>query len=446
MAHPCVVCRTEQAVVACEECRRKLAEQLADLPRKYAALGLKLIRGGDGQGDGVGVHASKVEAPDVLNMHALSLLAGGSEQVSVALHPLIRRWSVDETVKVERTVKGKTVVEDRHIRTWFNEPVTGPDGRQVMVPDDDQVGALPPREWLDVTVRAWRSQLGHHVPLRTSGHRLHRPDPDRAFVSVWPAEPTDQPRRYTALRLAPAMMLALLSTQAGRDVYALLTAIELYRQQRVNRFLGLLSGVEPAVDPLAEEIETRFGEPPRSQAMAWDVDYLLTWLDVACDRDLGIADFAADLGALTAELERALGEHVTRTWIGRCPSFLITEIPGADGEVPTVRRKPCGGGLWHEPGWAQVPCSRCHSTYEVRGPSAAYTVREIRRVWPYDRRRRYTSDERRELRGVGLDCPSCGFLLRITWREVTARGDRERTWQPIKAVCDFGHDETRRAM
>lgn len=444
MAQPCVICHAGDADVVCDDDRQALAEQLSDIPRMFAALALRLLPGG--ASDGPRVATTKVGAPTPVSERVLNLLAAGNEQVSGVLHPLIRRWSVTTTVRVQTVVNGQTVVEERRIPQWFTERVHGPDGKPVMVPDDDQIGVIPPREWLDTTVRAWRSQLGHHVPARSGRVIAHRAGTG-SRVTIWPAAAPSAVHRWTVLRLCAVQLRSLLSTPAGRWAFCVLNAVEAYRRQRVNRHLGLLSSLDTgseSLDPLADELETRFGEPPRSQALAWDVDYLLTWLDTACDRDLGIADFAAELGALTAEMARALGEGSPRTWIGRCPAFLVEELPAEPGAVPVVTRKPCGAGLWHQPGWAQVPCPRCHSTWDVRGPSAVRTAREIRRVWPIDRRRRYTADEIDRLNYPA--CPACRCTVHIDWREATGQNDKTRTWQPVKATCPSGHDDAGRTL
>lgn len=163
------------------------------------------------------------------------------------------------------------------------------------------------------------------------------------------------------------------------------------------------------------------------------MQYLLTWLDTACSRDLGIADFAAELATLTGELERALGEEPEQIRIGRCPAMIVRTVDDA-GDVLT--RRPCGAELRHEPGWAQAPCPRCRTVWDVRGPSAARTAREIRRVWPIDRHRRYTAEE---IARLALPrCPDCGDRVTVQWREATGTTDRTRTWQPTRAA--YGHE------
>ncbi|MGK5677596.1 hypothetical protein [Actinoplanes sp. URMC 104] len=437
-SEPCVVCRHRDADVVCDDDRALLREQLTDIPRKLADLATRVMRASGGD-DGPRVTATKVEADSPVNEHVLSLLAGGSEHVSAVLVPLVRRFPITTTVTVQQVVGGRTVTSEQQITKWFTEAVGDPDGPLSWVRHDDQIGVLPPREWLDVTVRAWRAQLGHHVPARSMGAVAVRRG--GGAVTFWPKQPRPPARAVSAWRMGAAGMLALLSFPAGRRAYAIAAAFEQHRRDRVNAYLGLLGPLAAAdrpEDPLLDDIETRFGEPPRSQAIAWDVDYLLTWLDEACDRDLGIAEFAGELATLTAELERALGEQPEQTWIGRCPAMLIEERDSDDGEAAEVRRRPCGAGLWHQPGWAQVPCPRCHATWDVRGPAAARTALQIRKVWPYDRRRRYTVDEIGQL--PVRHCATCTAPLQVRWREATGSGEKTRTWQLAEVSCPAGHD------
>ncbi|WP_092550874.1 hypothetical protein [Actinoplanes derwentensis] len=384
------------------------------------------------------VATSRVEAPLPVRLDALSLLAAGSEQVTSPMHPLIRRWSVTTTIHVQTVVRGETITEQRRIPQWFSEPVYDADGKPVLVPDDDQIGSIPPREWLDMTVRAWRAQLGHRVPARTSKAITARLGGKHPPVTIWPAPRRPRSRPLTRREQVQAA-LHLLHTPAGQHTFCLLRTIQasLHRPQQPP------PPVEP-IDPLAADIQHRFGTPATSQSVTWDVKYLLTWLDTACDRDLGIAEFAAELGAVTAELARALGEEPAQTRIGRCPAFLLEEHPTGHDEPPAVSRRPCGAELRHEPGWAQVPCPRCHSVWEVRGPAAIRTAREIRRVWPIDRHRRYTADE---IDGLPYPrCPTCSVQVTVRWREVTDPRDKTRTWQPASARCENGCEAAGRTL
>jgi hypothetical protein len=201
------------------------------------------------------------------------------------------------------------------------------------------------------------------------------------------------------------------------------------------RYLGLLSYQDPAPD-------LERGRGPNG--MQWDIDYLRTWLPKAlAEGALDAATFAAQLHTMHAEIDRLLGETPDREWIGRCPAF-VHDV-GADGE-PTGRKKPCGGALWQDNNAfaAQVRCPRCGSTWETRGNAGAGTAREIRKVWPVDRRRRYNAAEIDRL--VVPRCPTCTERVKIGWREVTGTRDRHRTWQPTSASCAKGCDEARRTV
>jgi hypothetical protein len=436
VAQPCLVCHYRNAETVCAEDRRLLAKQLAAIPKKLTTLTLQLMPGNDT--DGPRVAASRVEAPLPIRLDALSLIAAGSEQVTSPLHPLIRRWSVTTTIRVQTVVRGETITEQRRIQQWFSEPVNGPDGTPVLVPDDDQIGSIPPREWLDMTVRAWRSQLGHHVPPRTTKAISARLGGTHGPITIWPA-----PRPAAARQLTQAeqvrFLLLLLRTPAGRRTFYLVRALRVIAQ----RALPAPAAAEP-IDPLAAEMQRRFGAADQVGSAEWDVKYLLTWLDTACDRDLGIAEFAAELGAITAELDRALGNEPTQTRIGRCPAFLLEEHLTNDDEPPLITRRPCGAELLHEPGWAQVPCPRCHSVWDVRGPAAIRTAREIRRVWPIDRHRKYTADEIDRLNYPR--CHSCTTQVTVRWREVTDPRDKSRTWQPTSARCENGCEAASRTL
>lgn len=453
----CIVCRQREGDIVCEQDRAGIAKRLAQLPGRYGRLELQLMPV-QALGDGQPRSPGKKEPPLPVRAAALSLLAGGNEQVSGMLHPLVRRWTTRRTVMVSRVAVvdgvGTIVEEQQQITDYHRELVVEHDpasgkrcrcGRvhdtgwkPLEIPDDDQIGVLPPREWLDTTVRYWRAKLGDHVPSRTPGaiaHRgvdaLGRPS---GPVTVWPAElsrPHGNAKTARAGRLVAAAMFNLLSTQGGREVWSYLHATDWLRQQHLNRSLGLQNVVD-VDDPLQEDIESRFGEPPRSLALAWDVKYLLTHLDAACDRgdELGIDTFAAELQALNAEILRALGEEPRQIWIGRCPARI------ADPAAPQGPKKPCGAGLWQEPEWAQVPCSRCHTTWDTRGPAGRTLAREIRKLWPVDRRRRYTAEDRAAL--VPPYCPSCKCRVIIEWREVTGVGERQRWWQPRSSRCEMG--------
>lgn len=375
----CVVCRNRKPAhgAVCDRDRDKITDRLTDLPARIAALQLQLVPSGTRpRADRVSTSHTGSAAP--VRIAALTMLGPGSDGLSTAavagmLHPQIRKWSVTEKVTVVDSAGNPT---ERAVTTWHQELVRDSDGRTVHITHDDQSGFLPPAEWLDSWARAWRAHYGHHKPAR-------------------PARGAGKTRAHAA---------AAVVTVLGRDGYG---------------------GLAPVLDgdPLAEEWETRFGEPAADQRIVTDTHYLLTWLDRACDDDVGIADFSAELAVLHAELGRILGETPDQQWLGRCPATLAR-----DGD-----ERICGAGLWHDPYVDQVACPRCHSTW---GPGPLALLRlaaDIRNTWPLDRRRRYTHTER-----VGLllpRCPGCGKPIAVTWADTTVPGEPERTWRPTSASC-----------
>lgn len=419
MPTTCMVCHTQPGAV-CPECQNTITRQLRDLPKRLAALAAALMPGQAPAAERVSV-SSHVTANLPVNTAALSLLAPGTSEITVRLHPLVRHWSAKRKVLVTTHVGGYARTVPVEVTDWFHETVIGADGRPVLVhADDDQVGVVPPREWLDAQVRRWRSHFHHHVPPRTRRHRDVR---------------TDLPGAYRTL----------LRTPGGPRLLGALAALRTVGGAHARMaHLGLLGYEDPAAraaDPVLDAIERRCGPAATPHTVQWDIDYLLTWLPEACAEDaLELAEFAAQLTALHAEISRALGDVDDKERIGRCPAFL------ADPDAPDGRARPCGAELWQDNAafTAQVQCPRCHSTWDTRGHAGAGTAREIRRVWPVDRRRRYNADEIDRI--PALKCRGCTGRVRLEWREVTGSRDKQRTWQPIKAWCDTGCDEARRVL
>lgn len=411
MSGLCVVCHAQPGPV-CPDDQQAIDQQLADLPTRYAAVAATASAGKSATSERVAT-SSHVTAKPPAPVDWLSMVGPGSDVLAV-LHPLMRHWSIKRKVLVTTHVVGHARTVEVEVTDWFHELVLGDDGKPVMVPDDDQVGVVPPREWADIQVRQWRAHFGHHVPARTLL------PPQRPYI--------------------PATFLTMLRTTAGVRAVAFLAAVYTARGAHTRMaFRGLFGPLSR--DPDVDQIERR-GKPPRT--LQWDVTYLRTWLDEACAEDaLDIAAFAAQLRALHAEIGRILGDTPDQEWIGRCPAF-IAEL-GPDGE-PTWRKRPCGGGLWQDNNafTAQVRCPRCRITWDTRGHAGAGTAREIRRVWPIDRRRRYDAAEIDRLNTP--KCPSCGRRVKIEWRDVTGTRDNRRTWQPISASCANGCDEARRTL
>lgn len=398
----CVVCRRRRPHhgQVCDPDRRRIAEQLDDLPGKLAALTLQLVPTG-GARLGERVTTSRTGSPAGARLDALTLVAAGNDSLSTSavasmLHPHVRKWQTTHTVQVDG--------QDREIVTWHQELVRGADGQPLNALADDQVGMLPPAEWLDSWVRAWRRHFGH----------------------------TDLPdRRARGRSKTPEHLAELAGSLAAR-------------RHASQVLLGLTRGYDGAPtlhadDPIAEEWEIRFGEPATPDRPAADIRYLRTWLDRACDEDVAIADFAAELRALTAELTRVLGEQPDQQWLGRCPTTLT--------ERDTGTTTTCGAGLWQDPYASQVACPRCRSVWGPGGLALLRLAAEIRRAWPVDRRRRYTAAEARAVaEHPQLRCPTCCSTVHVMWRDVSAAGDRESTWRPDRAVCPMGCADAERLI
>jgi hypothetical protein len=159
---------------------------------------------------------------------------------------------------------------------------------------------------------------------------------------------------------------------------------------------------------------------------------------MACLHDIGIADFTAELRALSAELTRVLGEQPDQQWLGRCPATIADHATPDDG-------RPCGAGLWQDPHASVVECPHCHATWGPRATDLLTLAGQIRRVWPVDRRRRYTADDVDAVPALPCPAPGCGQTLDLWWREVTATTDRRRWWRPDKITCPSGCAEAEKA-
>jgi hypothetical protein len=407
MSGSCVVCHHGNGPV-CPTDLRAIDDGLAALPARLNAVARRALV--PSQSGPVERGSKRVHAGLPAGVDALSMIGPGGE-VTVRLHPLVRHWSAKRKVLVTTHVVGHARQVEVEVTDWFHEAVIGADGRPVLVPaDDDQVGTAPPREWLDVQARAVRAYFGHHVPARTM---------------------LGQQRPYV-----PPVYRTLLRTAAGPQVVAFLAVCSLAAGAGARmKYLGLLSYQDPSPD-------LERGRGPNG--MQWDIDYLRTWLPKAFETEaVDAAAIAAQLHTLHAEIDRVLGETPDREWIGRCPAF-IADVD-ADGQ-PAGRKKPCGGALWQDNTafTAQVTCPRCRSTWDTRGQAGVGTAREIRKVWPVDRRRRYHADDIDRLTTPA--CPACKERVRISWREVTGTRDVRRWWQPVSASCVNGCDDARRTL
>lgn len=426
----CVICQHRQPVVGnvCDRCRDRISQQLDLLGMRLGDLQREIVPG-SGPAPGDRVSTSRVGSPTPARLDALSLNGPGAVDVRAGFHPAIRRWQTRHTVTVTSVVAGQPVSAERTITTWHQELVRDEHGRAVLLPDQDQVGLIPPAQWLAEQVRTWRALFGHTGPMPTTAAPAPRARVDVVRAAADPAQ---------------APVVAVLAA-AARQV----------RHSAVRTVLGMSDGhggLLPAdarpVDPLAEEWEIRFGALPRDEATPANLVYLKRWLNEACVRHPDIVDFAAELRAVTAELARVVGDQPDEQWIGRCPAEVV------DHDTGTARA--CGASLWQDPFvgmhvagqfvGGQVVCPRCHSAWGPRRVELLHLAFEIRRVWPVDRRRRYTSAEIAQLNSPVLRCPACTSPVEVAWQEVTGAGDEVRWWRPGKPVCPNGCPEAERLI
>lgn len=404
----CVVCarRVPAKGLVCDVDRARISGLIAGLPARMRALQLQLVPGG-GPGAGGRTSSSRTGSPTGARLDALTLTGPGSDRVTAStamLHPLVRKWHITRPIQVTIHIAGKTITTEREVTSWFSELVRDSQGRPVQLAHDDQIGILPPAQWLVLWASRWRALFGHH----------QQPAPRRHF-----REPKT---RQHAGETAAAMVAAAVRRQKAADLLAGLH--------------GHLPAPLRPDDPLADEWEIRFSDPGRDHAPVAAAEYLLTWLDTACSRPEAAVDaFAAELRSLSEELGRVLGEQPDQQWLGRCPAQLTDRNTGV---------RPCGSGLWQDPYASQVTCPRCRSTWGPARTMLLALAIAIRDVWPVDRRRRYTTAEISEIGASSrLTCPACGRPLNLAWRDVTEPADVCRYWQPIHATCPEGHAEAK---
>lgn len=428
MGGMCVACHQPAGGALCPTCQRPTAARLLDLLRYHNEL-RTLIVPGTTAADASGRRSpgGKVHSPAPANIDALNLLAGGAADVPAILHPQLRRWSSTENVTVHTTVGARARVHTVAVTTWHTEPVLDTAGRPVLISNDDQIGVIPPREWLDAQVRTWRRVLHHPVPART--------------ITTTPLPP----RPDTGPDFAA---LAARSPAAGRVIAALATVDAAYRTGRAALAVGVHDQLPAWLRPddaLHTEWEQRFGrhtDPNRS--MSWDVRYLISCLDTAAaDPGIDVARFVTELASVTAEIRRVLGHPPNQDWIGRCPAWLVEHT------------RTCGAGLWldvtdpptppgRRPTGRDVRCPRCATEWPASMVGLTQLAVAIRKAWPVDRRRRYTAAQARTTHRP--TCPGCGGRVTIEWRNVTVPTDREQWWQATDAACPHGCPAARRTL
>jgi hypothetical protein len=414
MAELCTVCRRREPThgQVCDQDLKMIADLLGDLPRKMRLLPLMLMPGQSPGGEKVAT--TRVGSPTPARLDALSLVGPGSTPVPGALHPLVKRWVTQRAVEVETHVGGgQTVTHTTTIPEWHSEPVFDEQGRPAMVPDDDQVGVLPPAEWLDQQVKAWRKTLGHGK--RPAAH---------VRASAGPRPPRD--------------LIAWVLAHGTREQIAALFAVQDLTRRYKQGVVDLVVGNEPGWggrrpaalredDPVADLWSLRFGEQAVSRDAVLNIRYLHAWLPKVAElAAVDVAAFAAQLRSLSAELTRVLGEQPDQQWLGRCPAQITDKATGD--------KSSCGCGLWQDPHASVVECPRCRSAWGPRVVDLVHLAADIRRVWPLDRRRRYNAEEIDILRP--LRCPGCGELdVEIGWQEVSGAGDKLRFWRPVRTRC-----------
>ncbi len=379
----CAVCkhRTPTEGHVCDPCRQRMDQQLDNLLRQLAQMHLSLVPAG-GAADGPRVATSRTGSPTGARLSALSILGPGSDAVYA-----------------------------RHL--------------------PDQVGELPPLVWLESWERMWRK----HFRLYGGPGNYHAAG--TAVDIAAPADPVRLDRRAVQTLLAtdggPAVLAAMLTV--GR-------AWRAWREAQARIQVGMRDhGERRGADPLVDDWLLRFG--PAAKVPATQVLFLRRFLPRACDDPaMPIGDFAAELRAVSYELDAALGNVDEKTWIGRCPTQVL--------DPATNRSNRCGAGLWQDPyngttygGGGQpdgmrVQCPRCRTGWGPNRIEMVFLAGAIRQAWPVDRRRRYTTAEAFDTKPA---CPACGDKAHVDWREVTGSDDQRRWWQPVKVICPQGCEE-----
>lgn len=462
----------------CAEHLTATSNRLRDLPQLCMRLVDVLVPGTSPAGEKV-TTSKKVGSASAAALAALSLVGPGSTDVrrdARALIPQVRRWSTVSTYTTP-TPSGLRRVQ---VRTWHSEIITdgrpgtartcrcgeqhGTTGTPARVYADDQIGVPPPADWADMWVRRVRLLLGETaVPPRmaTGGYaaRWSGPDDRHRVHAVLPAVDRVAEHRQARLEAAAAAEWLRLSARQPRMLPAvaayLLTqaayraALADARTTVANAVLGLrddgarqrarvtatLSGQIGGrrTDRTSTEWAVRYGASRNAATVEVDAQLLAEWLPELAEVDpYAVAELGADLLALVAEIESALGDTRDDIWLGRCP----TELRDAHGN-PTGRI--CGAGIWQDPYHSRIECPRCHTvTAEAQWEVLA---ERIHTAWPIDFRRRYSLADRKAAE-ANTDrlprCRSCERTMRVKWRETPTTRGHGRMWRVAALECPTG--------
>lgn len=421
------------------------------ITRMTRELGYHLAPGAGPAGEKVST--SRTGSPTPARLDVLSLIGPGVSEIRIdprSLAVQVRRWSTVTTYEVAVVRNGKTITERRELRDYHAEIVTDGAGAPVRRLLSDQVGAIPPAEWLDTWVRRFRIAL-QHPP---------RPLPAGAWVDYGEAEQAKRLARGALTEWVrinqgrPTMMRAVAAFLGIRQAY-METAAALRAEVTAN-VLGMrpdgpgararaedaLAGRRPPVvayDTATAEWILRYGAARTAAAVEVDAGYLTRWLPMVIavndDADtLGLADFAAELRHLHRELECVLGLTRDDQWVGRCPARLVDPRTGDE------TGKVCGAGIWHDAHRdGPIRCPRCHTRWPVKEWLAL--AARIRYAWPIDVRRRYTLGDREAAERVVErlpKCRGCESTMSVRWVPEWRRGDRARMWRPAGYFCPTG--------
>lgn len=465
--------RHHGAASICDEHLDEISTLIDGVTRMTRQLGYHLMPGSS-PATGEKVTSPNPFSSTPTNLAVLSLVGPGVTEIrrdrrSMAVQ--VRRWSTVSTYDVRFIRDGEPVTERRELRSFHSELVTDgrptgtrcrcgehseqdnptgtPPGRAVLRVVDDQVGAVPPTEWLDHWVRTFRRHLGHGAAPTPAGAWIPYPGQDarlkRVAVTEWLRLNTGRPAAMPAVaaflqvRLAYSVALANGRAQLGRAVLGMSTDGPA-RQARAD---AALAGRRPPVlayDTTTAEWILRYGIAKTAATVEVDASYLKTWLPLVAAGDQGdrleLARFTIELRALHRELEHVLGLTHDDQWVGRCPAQLIDPRTGdSSGRL-------CGAGIWHDPHRSTeqrrppIECPRCHTQWPVKEWMALKA--RIRHDWPIDERIRYTAPQRRYAESVVEripKCVGCEATMSVRWLLDYRRGDRERLYRPAGYVC-----------